>query len=821
MHKPTIPESQNNQNQEHHEDNNTNNIINTHHSQLLNLFNTSSFTSRLDTLSSHTTTHLDTLEDFKINFYDTIFCKYINNILEDDSVKCILNELEATSMGATNRFTNLINLNTLNANTNNSSVRKIENDLNAKAKKNTSNYSGFYGYSGFVNHNFTSNNHNNTKQYGVGRLATNLNLAIQYRPPEDYRIRVKRDNRPKSQVLISKDENNNSKVLQTQTVSKQISRILKCSSVLPNVDLISENSHCLVETVSSRNKIQEKRSESRNQSINKYGEYIEYHQKDNPTKTNNNSHTYVKPKQKQLNSTRGSSINCFKITTDNQDGNITSNLGNDNGNTCVNTSILNSNINNTSVISQNGATNNFNTNRNSPVTDLKSNKNSTTNKTARASKHNRILSIDDKNIFIINQSSNNPSGVHHTQRSSQIDDKKKAKVEYTVKPQTQRNNTNMIKFNTIMMNSKKNSVKEKEDNEAKIKANKEAKIKTNKKKEEKEAKIKSEKADKEAKEKEELLQLRLKKDKEHEEFIKQRQEKEKLNKESIKKQEKLNLDKLEQERVDNDKDQIKEQANKEHHIIEHSEIGSETKQYDLTKDLTIISETEEKHKDNKIEVLPEKEIEANIDSTANTHHNNTQNIIHEDKKTIITEHNVVIESHENTISKTLEKIEIKEVIIEKTEIIDNTVEKTETIDYTKEKTETIDNTKVKEDNNIENILESKEEPKSKPIQEELSELSELTELENKYNQYILNPLFETQLDKKYVISKTSSNSLNFIKPNVETGLLDKDQAPEILNLFKIIYILLDENYDGLEGNKIISNLYELFYPKYKVDSLSK
>ena len=70
-------------------------------------------------------------------------------------------------------------------------------------------------------------------------------------------------------------------------------------------------------------------------------------------------------------------------------------------------------------------------------------------------------------------------------------------------------------------------------------------------------------------------------------------------------------------------------------------------------------------------------------------------------------------------------------------------------------------------------------------------------------------------------SKTGKNGLNFVRADDENGLISKDQPDEVIEFFKVIYILLKEPYEDIPNNKIIVNLKTIIFPKYNVDSFSK
>lgn len=74
--------------------------------------------------------------------------------------------------------------------------------------------------------------------------------------------------------------------------------------------------------------------------------------------------------------------------------------------------------------------------------------------------------------------------------------------------------------------------------------------------------------------------------------------------------------------------------------------------------------------------------------------------------------------------------------------------------------------------------------------------------------------------KPFAPTKTAQNGLNFVTKEEEGNLCKKEQ-PEIINVFKLIYILLNESYEELEPQKIIENLIQNLFVKYNVENISK
>ncbi len=102
------------------------------------------------------------------------------------------------------------------------------------------------------------------------------------------------------------------------------------------------------------------------------------------------------------------------------------------------------------------------------------------------------------------------------------------------------------------------------------------------------------------------------------------------------------------------------------------------------------------------------------------------------------------------------------------------------------------------------------------------------ELENRLES--LNQVYGIQLDdpntsalisKMFTPSKIASNGLNFFTKEDENNLCKKEQTEEILDVFRIIYIILNENYSDIPNNKLIENLFNNVMPKLKVENLSK
>lgn len=75
------------------------------------------------------------------------------------------------------------------------------------------------------------------------------------------------------------------------------------------------------------------------------------------------------------------------------------------------------------------------------------------------------------------------------------------------------------------------------------------------------------------------------------------------------------------------------------------------------------------------------------------------------------------------------------------------------------------------------------------------------------------------INKPFIPTKTAQNGLKFITKEEENYLLKKEQPKEIINIFILIFILLNEEYENIPPEQIISYLINEIYKKYNVDSI--
>jgi hypothetical protein len=77
------------------------------------------------------------------------------------------------------------------------------------------------------------------------------------------------------------------------------------------------------------------------------------------------------------------------------------------------------------------------------------------------------------------------------------------------------------------------------------------------------------------------------------------------------------------------------------------------------------------------------------------------------------------------------------------------------------------------------------------------------------------------VNKQFLPSKTAQNGLNFVTKEEEHSLANKDQPDEIINIFKLVYLYLNEPLEGQTELTIIAHLINELLPKYHAENLSK
>jgi hypothetical protein len=104
--------------------------------------------------------------------------------------------------------------------------------------------------------------------------------------------------------------------------------------------------------------------------------------------------------------------------------------------------------------------------------------------------------------------------------------------------------------------------------------------------------------------------------------------------------------------------------------------------------------------------------------------------------------------------------------------------------------------------------------------------TKLKYLENYLTIYFSHPETERKISKIFTPTKTAQNGLNFISKQDELNLPKEDFTPlqgylEIMNIFKIIFILLKHNYEKYEEKELPSVLINKIMTKFSIENFSK
>ena len=68
-------------------------------------------------------------------------------------------------------------------------------------------------------------------------------------------------------------------------------------------------------------------------------------------------------------------------------------------------------------------------------------------------------------------------------------------------------------------------------------------------------------------------------------------------------------------------------------------------------------------------------------------------------------------------------------------------------------------------------------------------------------------------------NKTAKNGLMFISKEDEKNLIENEQPEEIIIIFKVVLLLLEEDISKIENNKILQYLFVDIFQKYKVENI--
>jgi hypothetical protein len=84
-------------------------------------------------------------------------------------------------------------------------------------------------------------------------------------------------------------------------------------------------------------------------------------------------------------------------------------------------------------------------------------------------------------------------------------------------------------------------------------------------------------------------------------------------------------------------------------------------------------------------------------------------------------------------------------------------------------------------------------------------------LEDTYSLYLNDPKVKAMINKQFTPTKTAEHSLSFIKKEDEIKLKNP-QEEDILGVFKLIYVLIEESLDDIEPEFLIENLFNNIFP---------
>jgi hypothetical protein len=97
----------------------------------------------------------------------------------------------------------------------------------------------------------------------------------------------------------------------------------------------------------------------------------------------------------------------------------------------------------------------------------------------------------------------------------------------------------------------------------------------------------------------------------------------------------------------------------------------------------------------------------------------------------------------------------------------------------------------------------------------------LSPLQSELNEYSNEEDFEILTTKIFNPSKTALNGLNFVTKEEVANLCKKEQAEEIINIFKLLYIFLKEDFSEIENPRIVENFIQNVLPAKNIDGISK
>jgi hypothetical protein len=93
--------------------------------------------------------------------------------------------------------------------------------------------------------------------------------------------------------------------------------------------------------------------------------------------------------------------------------------------------------------------------------------------------------------------------------------------------------------------------------------------------------------------------------------------------------------------------------------------------------------------------------------------------------------------------------------------------------------------------------------------------------EDTYSIYLNDPNVKALINKQFTPTKTAEHGLSFIKKEDELNLTKSWPGDDVIEVFKFIYVLIDENLEDLEPDYFIENLFINIMPKLGYSNISK
>jgi hypothetical protein len=93
--------------------------------------------------------------------------------------------------------------------------------------------------------------------------------------------------------------------------------------------------------------------------------------------------------------------------------------------------------------------------------------------------------------------------------------------------------------------------------------------------------------------------------------------------------------------------------------------------------------------------------------------------------------------------------------------------------------------------------------------------------EDTYSIYLNDANVKTLINKTFLPTKTAEHGLSFIKKDDELNLTKNWPGDDIIEVFKFIYVLIDEDLEEIVPDDIIENLFNKIMPSLGYTNISK